>query len=83
MAKRYYGEYEGYDERRKQEREDSEMIPSGHDGFAGMPEQVIMRAYPQPHEGMPEDLDDTRRGVDRQIALDESQKHRHLAPKKV
>jgi hypothetical protein len=83
MAPRYHGEYEGMDERREQESLDASMIPSGKGSFANMPEETVMKLYPRVHEYMPEDLDDTIHGVDRQIDLDVSQRRKHFKPKKV
>ena len=74
MAKKFYGNYEGIDESRKQEAIDAAMIdaPRGH---ANMPQEVIMKNYPKDGVSMPEDLDDTIRGIDKQIKADSS-KHK-------
>jgi len=80
---RYHGSYEGVDERRKQEHADGEMAPSGQGSFANMPETLVMSMYPKVHEHMPEDLNDGRTGVDRQISLDDSIKHKHMHAKKI
>jgi len=72
MARRFYGSYEGIDERRRQEYEDSKMIPSGSGSQANMPEGVIMHLYPKTPGGMSENLNDTMKGVDLQISKDES-----------
>jgi hypothetical protein len=78
------GAYEGVDQRRKQEAEDSSLFGGSHAKYhANMPTEVIFKTVGQPHLGMPEDLDDTMKGVDRQINTDESDLHKHLHPKKV
>lgn len=71
MAKRYYSEkYAGYDMRRMQEREDSMMIREDRSAIANLPQQAIMREYPKsPYSGDPT-LNDTIRGIDRQIGAD-------------
>lgn len=83
-SSKHEGMYEGADARRKQEREDSSMFgASQHQHFANMPTEVIFKTVGQPHSGMPEGLDDTMKGVDRQIGKDEMDLHKHLHPKKV
>jgi len=78
------GMYEGVDERRKQEAEDSSLFGGSHHMyFANMPTEVIFKTVGRPHSGMPENLDDTMKGVDRQIGTDEMDLHKHLHPKKV
>lgn len=72
MAKKcYYDEmYAGYDARRKQEYEDSMMIKEDKSAIANLPQGVIMKEYPKsPYYNQP-DLNDTVRGVDRQLADD-------------
>lgn len=75
--------YDSYDERRALERRDSEMISEDHSAIANMPQNVIMREYPKTHGYTPEDLDDTIRGIDRQMDMDNSQKMKNYMPKKV
>lgn len=84
MAKRYNsGSYEGMDSRRRQEMLDAGMIREDHSAMANMPQNVIMRAYPDPMEYTPENLDDTIRGIDRQKGMDYGKMKSHLVPKKV
>lgn len=95
MAKRYhqsvkdrkheaYGEgyYEGHHERRRQEMEDGGMIREDRSAIANLPQEVMMKAYPKTGPYMPEDLDDTIRGVDKQIDGDDSQRRRTFNPHK-
>lgn len=87
MAKRhhesYRGDYEGHEGRRRQEMMDGMMIKEDHSAIANMPQNVMIKDWPREGGYMPENLDDTLRGVDRQMDLDNSKKHSHLVPKKV
>ena len=69
--KRYYDEpYAGYDARRRQEYEDSMMIKEDKSCMANLPKEVIMKEYPKSPYYNQGDLNDTIRGVDRQLADD-------------
>lgn len=91
MAKRYYSGkmlekhdyYAGEESRRHQEMEDAGMIREDHSAIANLPQNVMIKAYPRPDGYMPEVLDDTIRGVDAQVALDNRKRKEHFAPKKV
>ena len=84
MAKRFHdGAYSGLDARREQEHEDFELMPRDGGEFANMPSEVIHKEFPNPHGYMPEPIDDTLRGVDRQIEEDNREKHSGMRPKKV
>lgn len=84
MAKRYHeGMYEGSHGRRKQEMHDAGMIQEDHNAIANLPQEVMIKHYSEPYEYMPEDLDDTIRGIDRQIEYDDSKRRAHFKPKKV
>ena len=76
------GHYEGYNDRRKQELRDAGMIHEDHRQIANLPQEVRMEPYPMTGPYTPEDLDDTLRGVDRQMNFDNEQKMRHFFPKK-
>lgn len=83
MVKRFHdGAYSGIDARREQEHADSNLMPRGGE-FANMPSEVIHRTFPNPHNYMPENLDDTIRGIDRQISEDNHEKHKGMRPEKV
>lgn len=58
------------------------MMSSSHSSMANCPTEVIMKAYPKAHSYLPEDLDDSIRGVDDQMGGDERQLHRGLKPRK-
>ena len=66
MAKKRY--YEG-DTRRQMESEGVSMIPKDR-GIAMMPQSVAYREYPKPYYNMPEGLNDTITGIDRQMRDD-------------
>jgi hypothetical protein len=84
MAKRHYnsGEYEGYEGRRTQEMQDGGMIREDHSKIANLPQEVMMKPYPKEGNYMPEDLDDTIRGVDEQMGADNRQRSKHNKPHK-
>jgi hypothetical protein len=84
MAKRYYdGGYAGMDSRKAQEREDGSMIKEDHSAMANLPQNVIMKPWPTAGTYLPENLDDTISGINRQVGLDSSKKDANLEPKKV
>lgn len=67
--------------RRRREMEDSYMINEDRNAIANLPQEAFMKKYPQnPYN--PSDLDDTIRGVDRQIDADHSEMMRHRKPEK-
>jgi hypothetical protein len=83
MAKRYHeGYYEGSEGRRTQEMQDGGMIREDRSAIANLPQEVMMKAYPKTGPYMPEDLDDTIRGVDKQMDGDDSQRRRTFNPHK-
>lgn len=70
MAKRYYkGNYEGMDERRRQERQDAMMISEDRNAIANLPQQVVMKEYPR-QEYDNYDLNDNIKGIDVQMRDD-------------
>lgn len=91
MAKRFHSGksmekheyYAGEESRRKQEHEDGGMIREDHSAIANLPQGMMIKPYPKVGGYMPEDLDDTLRGVDRQMELDNSKRRAHFMPKKV
>lgn len=83
MAKRFHGSYAGKEDRRRQEERDGSMMPSGSGSFANMPTELVMREYPKAYDGMPENLDDSIRGIDSQIKSDNSKKMAHIQPEKI
>jgi len=84
--KRYYDEqssYSGQDARRTQEMQDGGMIREDRSAVANLPQNVMYKPYPKNHDYLPEDLDDTIRGIDHQIeTLDGKKRDKHFMPKK-
>lgn len=93
MAKRYHDGrvkmlegrefYAGEQARHTQEAEDGGMLHEDRSAIANMPQNIIMRPYPKNMGYLPEDLDDTIRGVDEQIGMDDRKRKEHFKPKKV
>lgn len=77
------GHYEGRDSRRHQEMRDAGMIHEDHREIANLPQDWMIKPYPMTGPYTPEDLDDTIRGVDRQMNYDNEKKMSHFYPKKV
>lgn len=75
--------YAGEQARFRQEMQDAGMIREDHSAVANLPQNVIMRPYPRAEGYLPEVLDDSIRGIDMQVKLDDSQRSRHFLPKKV
>jgi hypothetical protein len=76
MAKKYHSD-------KARETSDGGMIPSGQGKFANMPTEVVQKDWGLTQVGMPENLDDTIKGIDKQVGLDNAKKHAHMNPKKV
>lgn len=75
--------YAGADSRRRRELEDGGMIYEDHNAVANLPQNVIYKSYEKVNSYLPEELDDTIRGIDRQIDdLDGGKVRRHMNPKK-
>ncbi len=79
------GYYAGAHDRRRQELEDAGMIHEDHNAIANMPQEVMIKPWPAaPRSYVSEGLDDTIRGVDRQMdVLDGEKRDKNLEPKKV
>jgi hypothetical protein len=75
--------YAGMDSRRRMEMEDAGMIHENHAAIANLPQEVMIKPYPRTGPYMPEGIDDTIRGVDKQMDHDDSQRARGFLPKKV
>ena len=80
---RFHGSYEDRDSVRRQEHKDASMVPNGNGAHAGMPTEVVMKAYADDNSYLPENLDDTIKGIAAQKSLDNGKKRAHLAPKKI
>ena len=77
------GYYEGETGRRTQEMEDAGMIHEDRSAIANLPQEVMFKTYPRTGPYMPENLDDTIKGVDKQMDMDDSKRREHMVPKKV
>jgi hypothetical protein len=76
------GYYEGPEMRRHQEMMDGGMIREDHSKIANLPQDVMIKPYPMTGPYVPEGLDDTIRGVDRQMDSDDSKRAEHFFPHK-
>ena len=76
----YDEQYANLDMRRRREMEDSGYITEDHSAIANLPQNVMMKPYPYAGATMPSPLDDTIRGVDKQMEWDSPR--RHLKPHK-
>jgi hypothetical protein len=77
------GFYEGPEPRRQLEKSDGSMIHEDHNAIANLPQNVMIKAYPDRMNYLPEDLDDTMHGIDRQIDYDDGKRSDNFYPKKV
>lgn len=59
------------------------MIKNDYSQVANMPQNVMMKPWPDGGSYMPEKLDDTITGVNKQVMADDSKRNSHLHPKKV
>lgn len=75
--------YAGIDARRRQEMQDGNMLFEDHRSIANLPQDVMIKPYPKTGPYMPEGLDDTGMGVEKQMDMDDSIRRRHIFPKKV
>jgi len=90
MAKRHYnstsGTYAGDDVagRRTAEMQEAGMIHEDRSKIANLPHEVMYKEYPYTYKYVPEDLDDTIAGVDKQIASgDDAKRNGGMKPRKV
>ncbi len=91
MAKRYHDAKRNMsnhvdDEfaRRTREMEEGGMIHNDMRAIANMPQEVMIKPYEKAGRYLPEDLDDTIRGVDHQMSdLDGGKVSKGFNPKKV
>jgi hypothetical protein len=77
------GAYEGPEDRRKMEMMDAGMIHEDRSQIANLPQEVMIKPYPMTGPYMPEEIDDTIRGVDEQMDYDDGKRRAHFYPKKV
>ena len=77
------GDYSGEYARRTQEMQDAGMIHEDRSAIANLPQNVMIKPYEKTGPYMPEGLDDSIRGVDHQMDMDDSKRRSHNVPKKV
>ena len=75
--------YAGMEPRRRQEMEDAGMIHEDHRAIANLPQEVMIKPYADSERYLPEVLDDTIHGIDKQIDYDDNKRREHFSPKKV
>jgi hypothetical protein len=63
--------------------EDAGMIHEDMRAIANLPQEVMIKPYPRTGPYNPEGLDDTIKGVDRQMDYDDSKRAASFYPKKV
>lgn len=59
------------------------MIKNDYSQIANMPQNVMMKPWPDGGSYMPERLDDTIVGINKQVSADDSKRSAHNVPKKV
>lgn len=77
------GYYAGPLMRHRLEMQDAGMIHEDPRKIANLPQEVMMKEYPKNGMYLPEVLDDTIAGVDRQINYDDYKRAQTFYPKKV
>lgn len=82
MYRPEHGYYEGMKARREQEMRDADMIQEDRSAIANLPQESMMKMYPQDRDYLKEGLDDTIRGVDGQIDMDNKGRDKNFMPKK-
>lgn len=85
--KRYYsakseGMYEGPEERRKQEMRDAGMITEDKNAIANMPQDVRYHDWPGNYRNFDADIDDTIKGINKQMDMDDNVAKKYNVPKK-
>ncbi len=82
--KKYHdsGRHEAHEARRHDEMSEAGMIREDHSKIANLPQEVMMKPYPAAYSYEPEEYDDTIRGVDRQLAMDDNKRKKHWNPHK-
>lgn len=78
-----HDDYGREDPRRRHELEDAGLIHEDHMEVANLPQAVHYKPWPKPRGyGSPEHLDDTIKGIDRQMDDDDDEMKRHEYPEK-
>jgi hypothetical protein len=82
-AKRHYGSefYTSVDSKRRLEAMDAGMIHEDPNAIANLPQNWMVKPYPKT-QSLSAPLDDTIRGIDRQMGIDVSKARKQLRPQK-
>jgi len=84
MISGYHRDYPvGTDPRKTEAMQDGGMIREDMRAIANLPQEVMMKPYPMTGPYLPEGLDDTIAGVDRQMDYDDQKRRMNFYPKKV
>ena len=76
--KRFYdGDYAGSKERKSEERRDSMMLSEDHSALANLPQDVKYHPWPKAGHYVDYELDDTIRGIDKQLDEDGAEMKRN------
>lgn len=67
----------------RMQKHDSSMISEDRNAIANLPQQVIMKDWADHEAYLPDILDDTIVGINKQINYDDKKRSEHFAPKKV
>ncbi len=70
MAKRYAGNYEGMSGKRTQEMQDAGMIRENPSAIANLPQEVMIKPWPDGGSYLPENLNDDISGINAQKNAD-------------
>lgn len=86
MAKRHYdkvgkGEYEGFHGRKSLESADFSMFGESKSSFANMPQELVLKAFPKGGSYSDYGIDDTVRGINKQMNDDGSAMKREMKTK--
>ena len=76
-----HGSYHGYSVGEGHDIHEG-MMRESHTEMSNCPKEVMMKAYPKIHSYLPEILDDSIGGVDRQMDGDDSKRARGMKPRK-
>lgn len=82
-ARHMDNDYSDRDSRRMRERRDASMIHEDHSAPANLPQQVMIKYWENDYGYLPEVIDDTLRGIDKQIRGDDGQLKKGYKPHKI
>jgi hypothetical protein len=88
MAKRFHEVHHSKGETsmgatKRMEHKDGSMISEDHSAIANLPQNVIMKDWADHEAYLPDILDDTIVGINKQINYDDRKRSEHFVPKKI